>query len=127
MINSFSGTPVVVYASLTNAAPGPVSMTLFRTMGANSVAINADERLYITNITMSSNDTTQALVTVDTGGLVPTKLASSYLSTTQPPAVVNNPPGTVRGILGTLPRAAASAVTAGKTVEIVITGYLSKT
>jgi hypothetical protein len=40
--------------------------------------------------------------------------------------VVNVPPGTQRGIAGTLLRAAATAITATKTVEVVVSGYVSQ-
>jgi len=124
---AYEGTPFVGYLSLVNGAIGPTNIPIFTVMGQAAYTMQANERLYITNITVSSNDTTQALITVDSGGTTPTKLLSSYLSTTQPPAVVNMPPGTMRGIAGTLLRGTAGAITATKSVEIVVTGYISRT
>jgi hypothetical protein len=121
-----SGTPFVGYLSLTNGAIGPTAFTLFTVMGKAAYTLQSTERLYITNITISSNDTTQALVTVDTGGSTPTKLASTYLSTSQPPAVENIPLGACKTIFGTVPRGTASAVTSTKTVEFVIKGLISQ-
>ena len=131
MLNSLSGTPFIGYVSLTNGAVGPTPFTLYvngaaYTLQALSGSVAA-ERIYITNITISSNDTTQALVTVDDNSTPPVKLASQYLSSTQPPGIEQLPPGIGRLAPGKVPRATASAVTAAKTVEFMIKGYISRT
>jgi hypothetical protein len=122
------GTPVVGYLSLTNGAPGPVAIAFTYADGTNrAYAFIAAERLYVTNVSMSSNDTAQALITVDTGGATPTKLASQYLSNTQPPGVVSYWAGVIKCEFGIAPRGTATAVTAAKTVEIVVNGYVART
>jgi hypothetical protein len=122
-----SGRPFWGYVQLTNGAPGPVNIPIFTVRGVAAYTIQANDLLYITSIALSSNDTTQALVTVDSGGTTPTKFASQYLSATQPPGVVQFAWGTAPGIFGTLLRATASAITAAKTVEVLIQGAISKT
>lgn len=122
-----TGTPFVGYISLTSAAPGPVNIAIFNPMGGAAYTLSAAEMLVVTNITVSSNDTAAALVTVDTAGTTPTKLLSSYLSSTLPPVSVQAPTGCVHGIFGVPLRATATAVTAGKTVEIVVYGLISRT
>ena len=122
-----TGTPVVGYASLTNGAPGPTSFALQVTMGgASAYTLAATERLYITNITISTNDAAAPLVTIDTGGTTPTKLTRVYASPTSPPSPEAIPPGVCRGLFGVAPRASAPAVTLGKTVEVVIAGYVGR-
>lgn len=130
-----TGTPFIGYLSLTNATPGPVSFPIQVVMGGTSdpYTLLPADKVYITNITMSSNDATAALVTVDTGSsgggvdTTPTKLVSAYLSATQYLQPEQIPPGVCHGPPGVAPRATASAVTAGKTVEIIIKGYIGKT
>lgn len=119
------GTPYTAYLSLTNGALGPTAFAIF--VNGASFTPGATDRLYITNITASSNDTTQALITVDDGAGTAQKLMSSYLSTTQPPAVEQIPAGACRLRPGVVPRGTASAITAAKTVELVIKGYVAKT
>lgn len=127
------GTPFVAYAQLTNGAPGPVAFTLYTVMGSASYALASNERVYITNITLSSNDTAVALVTLDTGDTggtgdtTPTKLVSAYLSASQYLQPEQIPPGCCRGVFGVAPRIAATAVTSGKTVEAILKGYIAKT
>jgi hypothetical protein len=125
MINTNAGTPFIGYCQLTNGAPGPTNFTLFSVMGQAAYTLQATERLVITNITVSSNDT-QALTTVDTGGTTPTPLMKTYLGSTQPPAVETIPPGCCHTIFGVVPRATASAVTGANTVQIIIKGFLTK-
>jgi hypothetical protein len=124
MLNKDSGTPVTGYVSLTNGAIGPTAFALF--VNSASYTLNAAERLYITNITLSSSDGTQALITVDDGGATPQKLVSTYLSSTQPPASISIPQGGCRTEPGKVPRATASAITAAKTVECSILGYVAR-
>jgi hypothetical protein len=127
------GTPFFGYVSLTNAAPGPVNIAIFIEPGAaalGSLPTNSNgqsARLYITNVALSSNDSAQPLVTIDTGGTTPTKIASAYAANTMPPAEEVIPPGVGRCIPGVVPRATASAVTSGKSVEVTLSGYLSFT
>lgn len=124
MINSNTGTPLTGYISLANGSLGPTAFALF--VNSAAYTLNAAERVYVTNITLSSNDGTQALITVDDGGTAPQKLVSTYLSATQPPAVVAPPPGCCRTEPGHVPRATASAITATKTVECTIQGYVAR-
>jgi hypothetical protein len=122
------GTPFFGYVSLTNASPGPTSFSIFIEPGAAALgSLPTGARLYVTDIQLSSNDTTQALVTVDIGGTTPTNLARMYLSASQPPGIEAIPAGVGRLIPGVIPRATASAVTLGKTVECTIAGFLSFT
>lgn len=127
-IISSNGTPFVGYVSLTNAAPGPVTFALVTVMGQANYTLQANERVNITNITVSSSDGTGTpLITVDTGGGTPTKFVSAYVNTTQQLQPVQISPGMAHGIFGVVPRATANAVTAAKTVEIVIKGFISRT
>ena len=127
MINSFNGTPVTGYISLTNGAPGPVAFALFTVMGQAAYTLQANERVYITNITVSTNDTALQLFTLDSGGTTPTVFAKSYVSNTVPMQPINIPAGVLHGIFGVVPRAAAGAVTTAKTIEVVFLGYVSRT
>lgn len=124
-----TGTPFLGYVSLTHAAPGPVAIALFTVMGQAAYTLQAAERCYITNISLSSNDSAGTeIVTVDTGGATPTKLANLYIPTNQYPATFSYPPGSMNGVLGVAPRAGAPAgITLGKTIEIVLIGYISRT
>jgi hypothetical protein len=134
MINSTDGTPALAYASLTPGAPGPTTFTLFTVMGAASVALQANERFYITNITINSNDTSAApvpIITVDSGGTTPTFFAHAYVNNIRQLQPIAIPPGVARSILGIMPRAGStisgSASVGNGTVEIVLKGYVSKT
>jgi hypothetical protein len=127
MGQKLDGNPFTGYVSLTNAAPGPVNIPIFTVMGVAAYTIQPSDKLYILFISVSSNDTAQALVTVDTAGTTPTKLLSQYLSSTQPPGIMQAPWGSIQGIAGTLLRATASAVTSGKTVEVLVYGTVGKT
>lgn len=127
MINTGSGTPFIGYVSLTSVAPGPVSFALFLTMGQAAVAMPANMRPYIVNMTLSSNDAVASLVTLDTGGGTPTKLSRAYVNVTQTLQPEGVDFGLCRGVLGVMPRATANAVSPGSTVECVIHGYLSAT
>jgi hypothetical protein len=125
-MNVNSGTPFRGYAQLTNAAPGPVNVTLY--VNGQSYTPSTSERLYITSIVISSNDTAQPLVTVDSGGTTPTKLARAYAGAANaPPFSETVAPGVGQLDFGQVPRAAASAVTATKTVEVTLAGYVSRT
>lgn len=119
-----TGTPFVAYLSLVNGAIGPTNVAVFT--NGNPFTPSANDKLYVTNITVSSSDTTQALITVDDGAATARKLLSTYLSATQPPAVVSIPPGACVLRPGVLPRGTATAVSAAKTVEIVVNGFVSK-
>jgi hypothetical protein len=123
------GLPVVAYASLTSGAPGPVALSLVTVEGQAAYTLQPAERLYITALSVSTNDATQRLATLDTGGPTPTKLASMYMVSPGPTSNVteNFAPGTVRGIAGVVPRASAPAVTNPKTIEMVATGYVART
>jgi len=125
MINPNSGTPFVGYVSLTNGAIGPTNFAIFTVIGAAAYTLQSTERLVITNITVSSSDTI-ALLTVDSGGTTPTKFYSGYVQGSVSPHSVNIPPGVLHGIFGTLPRAIASAVSATKTIECIINGFITR-
>jgi hypothetical protein len=127
VINDRNGTPFVGYASLTNGAPGPTSFALFTQMGSAAYTLQAGERCYVTNITVSSSDSgTSQLLTVDSGGTTPTKFASAYVNAGKPLQPISLPPSTCHGIAGVAPRATAAAVTTG-TVELTLFGYVSRT
>jgi hypothetical protein len=119
-----SGTPFIGYVSLTPGAPGPVPFAIFLIMGQAAIAMPANLVPYIVNMTLSSNDSVASLVTVDSGGTAPTKFLRAYMSQTQVLQPEQIALGVLRGILGTAPRAAAQAVSAGATVECTIMGYL---
>lgn len=125
-IISSTGTPFLGYISLATA--GALNIPIWTVMGsAATYTLKANERLVVTNLQVSSNDTVAALVTIDTGGGTPTKLLSAYLSTTQFLQPEEIPAGICHGIFGTPLRANISAVTGGKTVEIVLVGFVSAT
>src|SRR5579864_1873977 len=123
-----TGNPVLGYISLTNAAPGPVAFAIFTILGVAAGSLAATQRIYITNITVSSNDTANTgIVTVDSAGTTPTPIAKVYIPTNQQPLTVSIPPGCAKGIFGVVPRAGIASVTAGKTVEVTFQGYISST
>ncbi len=125
MLNVKNGTPFIGYAQLTNGAPGPTTFSLFVTMGQVAAAMPVGMKPYIVNITLSSNDATPALVTLDSGGTTPTKFVSAYMSVSQALQPEEIPPGICRGRPGFMPRVTATAVSGVSTVECVIQGYLS--
>jgi hypothetical protein len=129
VINTTAGTPVVGYVSLSNGAVGPTAFTLFTVMGQASYTLQSKERIYVTNITVSSSDTNAAppLITIDSGGTTPTKWVNAYVSAAKPLQPIQIPPGVLKGIFNVVPRATAASVTATTTVEIVIKGYISTT
>src|SRR5690348_2285085 len=98
-----TGSPVTGYASLSSTSLGPTQLQLFSTMGAGAYMLSPFEYLYITNVQISTNDATQRLVTLDTGGLTPTKLASLYATSSFPPIAQAFAPGTCRGLMGDAP------------------------
>jgi hypothetical protein len=126
-----TGTPFVGYASLVSAAA--VTFSLYTVMGQAAYTLGAKERVYITNITISSGDTgaTAQLITIDSGSVtaginpVPTKIVSAYIKAAKAMQPLQIPPGECRGVFGVVPRAFASAVTTG-TVELVIFGYIGR-
>ena len=124
MINSSRGTPFTGYVSLSSATTS-AQFSLFVNMGQTAYTLQPGDRLYIDQIQISTNDTTQRLVTVDTLGPTPTKLVSAYVVSTQPPFTESTAPGIGRSCVGIVPRAFAPAVTAGKTVECVIVGHIA--
>lgn len=131
MFVKFAGTPITGYASLTNGAPGPVSIVLQQISGGANYTLQPGEVVVITSIAISSNDATGQLVTIDdgiTGGAFTLRrLASQYTSGTLPTSFPNFPPGTCVGRRGVNLRATASLVSAAKTVEIVVVGYVTTT
>lgn len=132
MLNQTNGTPFIGYVSLTPGTPGPANFALFTVMGAAAYTLGAKERLYITNITVSSNDTSAApvpIITIDSAGSVPTQFARAYVNNVRQLQPIAIPPGVARGIFGVAPRAGSTisgAASVGNgTVEVVIKGYVS--
>jgi len=125
-----SGTPTTAYLSLTNATPGPAPFALKQISGGATYTLQPNEVFIIELITISSNDPVQALVTVDDGptaaGFVTRRLASQYVSATLPTTFPNFQPGFVSR-RGAPPRGTAGTVSAGKTIELVATGYTTFT
>lgn len=127
MFVKLSGQPFVGLLSLTNGAPGPANITIKSVAGAlTNYTLASDERLVVTNIAVSSNDTAQPLITIDDGAGTPRVLAKYYTGSALPAALEAIAPGNCQGFAGTLLRGTANAVTAAKTVEIVIRGYITK-
>jgi hypothetical protein len=132
MIQKTSGTPIAGYVQLTPGSLGPVAIPIFTLAGGSAYTLQAasggvgGERIYIAAITVSTNDSTQRLVTIDTGGATPTKLANVYVTSTLPPVAIAFAPGTVRGIAATALRATVSALSASTTIEVTISGYVSR-
>jgi hypothetical protein len=118
------GTPVVGNLTLSNGALGPTAFTLY--VNGAVYATAANERLYVTGIFASSNDATQALITVDDGPANARKLASVYLAASLPPAIEEIAAGIGRLQPGATPRGTASAITSGKFIQLVITGYIAR-
>lgn len=131
---ALTGTPVIGYVSLNSGSLGPNPFALFQVMGQAAYTLAATEKVYITAITLSTNDSAAGLVTIDAGPVqagpplisAVTKIASIYPPTNQQTSAVSIPPGYCRGIFGVSPRATAAAITAAKTVEITIYGYIAK-
>lgn len=119
------GTAFTGYLQLTNGAPGPANIPI-RTSSGSAYTLQATERLYLTSIVMSSNDTANPLVQVDlgTGTFV---VVSGYVGNSFPAYIDNFTEPPIVGKPGVLFRASAAAVTAGKTVEVKILGYVSQT
>lgn len=121
-----TGTPFVGNLSF-SAAGGPTAIPLYIGAGAGTAyTLQAGEFVVLTNITITTNDATSDLVTVDDGAATPKLFAKGYVSTTQ---VINEsiPPGIcfVKKP-GQNPRATVGTLTAAKTVEVVIKGYIVK-
>lgn len=121
-----SGQPFVALVSLTNGAPGPTAFTLTTVAHGTTYTLAANERMVITNVTITSNDTAQPLITLDdgTGGRT---IGKYYTGSALPSVTESIPPGTLQGFAATLPRATATAVTSAKTVEIILRGYVTQT
>jgi hypothetical protein len=120
-----TGTPFVGYISLTNAAPGPVAIAL-KVADKTVASLAPGQRIYITSIALSTNDTAQPKVTIDDGPASANVVASAYPSPNFLISLAASP-GTVRCAPGQIPRAKAAAVTSAKTVECVISGYIGST
>lgn len=118
-----SGQPFVGYVSLTNGAPGPTAVTITTVPGGGAYTLQSTERLIVTNLTITTNDAATPLITLDDGATTPRTLAKIYASTSQPATTA----GGFHGQAGKPLRASASAVTAGKTIEVIVRGYVSVT
>lgn len=121
------GTPFKGSVSLTNGAPGPVNIPIVVVPGGSAYTLGTNERLIITNIAISSNDTATPTITLDDGASSPTTIGKYYTSVSLPAIVESCFPGSCQGQAGKLVRATASAVTTAKTVEITIRGFVSQT
>jgi hypothetical protein len=120
------GTPFVAYISLTNGAPNGVVPVFVARNGAAAYVLKATERLCITNFTISSNDTAVDLVTIsDNAPGTPTVLYSGYAAASFPPTVVTIANDILRGWPGVNLKAASSAITSTKTVEVIIYGAIT--
>lgn len=120
------GTPFVGSVSLTNgtlSASIPIKVT--RGTGSTNYTLGAKERLMITSIVIGTNDSVSPLVTITDGAPTPTTLHRSYAAAVGAPVTVATyAPGLVFGYSGVNLTASASAITAGKTVEITICGSI---
>lgn len=126
-INATRGTPFVGFVSLTNGAPGPTAVTLIvpRRQAATYV-LASDERVVITNVTLSSNDTANPLVSItDNAASNPLTIFKAYTATNIP-TTISIPPGVLYGDFGRTPVASTPAVTSAKTVEIWLHGVIAK-
>ena len=121
-----AGQPFVGSISLTTGTPGPVPIPIITQPGGAAYTLAADERIVLTNVAISSNDTAQPLVTIDDGASAPRTLVRGYTSATVPALIESMPVG-AQGKAATLLRATASAVTAAKTVEVTVRGFVTKT
>jgi hypothetical protein len=125
-LKATTGTPFVGYLSFA-AAGGPTAIPIWVTAGsATPYALGAAEYLVLTNITISTNDATARLVTLDDGAATPKNMLKAYVSTTQvvqesiPPgvALVQKRAQNVRATLAAL---------GAFTVEISIKGFITST
>lgn len=123
-IGSNKGTPFVGTVSLTNGVPGPTAFSLIVARNQNTpYTLNPNERISITNIVISSNDTANPLVSITDAAATPTTLFKAYTASAIP-TTASYIPGVLLGALATIPKASAPAVTTAKTVEIVINGVI---
>ena len=120
-----NGTPFVGSCSLTNGAPGPTNFSLFIAENQTTTTVPAGMRLVISSILISTNDTANPLVTIDDNGAGPRVLGKYYAASGASPTPDYTGYAGVVCKTATLPRASAAAVTAGKTVEITIRGFLT--
>ena len=128
MIHNQSGTPFVGSLSLNTGAPGPLPIPINVVRGVNApYTLATGERVVITNIVVSSNDTAGPVVTIDDGSATPTVFVKSYAGSAIPALVEAIPFGLALGAFGTNIRATSSAITAAKTVEITIKGFITRT
>ena len=120
------GTAFTGYIQLTNAVPGPVTIPIRTAPGGVTRALLPTEKIYLTSVAISSNDTAIPLVFIDLG-VSTYSVISAYAGSGLPPYIdsMTSPP--IIGQPGIALRASAGAVTAAKTVEIKITGYISAT
>jgi hypothetical protein len=135
-----AGTPFVGSVALSNAAPGPANFSLVvdqgsgvaYTLAAAGAGAPSAERVFVTNVLISSSDTATAQITLDSGSVgsggdaTPTVWLVAQVSISQPLQPVMIPRGVLRGVPGVVPRLTASAVTAGKTVTAIIIGYIAR-
>ena len=120
------GTAFTGFVSLTNGAPGPTAFTIRTAPGGPAYTLQAGERLHITGVSISSNDTaaTPPLAQVDLGAATYVVI-SAYVGATIPAYVDNITPGII-GIAAVVPRASAATITATKTIECKIVGFVSR-
>lgn len=127
MWSKASGQPFVGNLSLNTGAPGPLAIPIYTVPGGPAYTLDPAERIVITNISVSSNDTASPLVTLDDGSPAVRVVAKYYAGSTLPASNEAIVPGVLQGYKATNFRATSTAITAAKTVEVVIRGYVTRT
>ena len=118
------GTAFTGFAQLTPGLPGPTTFTIRTVPGGPAYTLQSGERLHITGAVISSNDTALPLVQIDLGPATYVVI-SAYVGSAFTAYVDNITPGVV-GISAVVPRASTASVTATKTVECKIVGFVSR-
>lgn len=124
-IKASLGTPFVGYVSLTNGTPAANIPIFVARNTSTPYTLKATERIVVTNFTISSNDTAVDLVTITDNATTATTLYSGYAAASFPPTIVSIASDILRGWPGTNLRASSSAVTTGKTVEVIVYGVVT--
>lgn len=125
-VNKPYGTAFTGILSLTNGAPGPLAIVIHTVPGGAAYVLGATERMYVTGVALSSNDTAIPLVAVDIG-VGTYSVVSAYVGSTIPAYVDNFVSPPIIGKPGVAFRASAPSITAAKTIEVKIVGYISIT
>jgi hypothetical protein len=128
MIRSATGQPFVGYVQLTNGTPA-ASIPIYILAGsATAYTLKSNEKICLCGFMISSNDTATPLIQITDQAATPKILASAYgggpSTAPAPPATAALPAGIVLGSLATNLKAVAASITAAKTAEINIYGYV---